>query len=243
MGQTEAFFQHILEKVEQAPNESLDQLITQAGDITSIFLVFVDILKGFCEKGALSSLRVNEMVIPVKQLTEKLLSKGMPEENLIFLNDHHPTQAVEFAAFAPHCIAGTEEAEVVDLLKPFQSLPTAQTYLKNSTNGLFGVNQQGKRFFEWLEERFQIGKSLFMIVGDCTDLCIYQNAMGIRLMANQYNADVDIVVPVSHVRTYDVPVKQAAKLGIPAHDGDVLDTVFLYHMQLNGVRIIQSIAD
>ena len=236
------FFNYMTKKVDQAPSISLDELIQESGGIESLYLVYVDILKGFCEEGPLASDRVNEMVKPVANLSERLVSKGIPAENLIFLNDHHPEDAVEFGAFAPHCRRSTKEAEIVDALKPYYEKEGAQIYRKNATNGLFGVNQDGKRFFEWLEHIFQQKKSTFVIVGDCTDLCIYQNAMGIRLFANEKNASsVNVVVPISHVRTYDISVEQAEQFNIYAHDADFMDVVFLYHMQMNGIKVVSTL--
>lgn len=241
MDKTISFFHYMNEQVSNTPSDSLEELIAKTGNIEQIYLVFVDIIKGFCEEGALASDRVNEMVKPVQQLTESWLNQGLPTENLIFLHDNHPTNAVEFAAFAPHCIKGTAESEIVDALQKFQQLPSAQTYHKNATSGMFGKNDQGVRFFEWLENRFEQGNSAFVLVGDCTDLCIYQNAMGIRLLANENNAEVDVVIPISHVRTYDVSLSDAKQYQILAHDADVMDLMFLYHMQLNGVRLVKSI--
>src|SRR5690606_15034215 len=131
-----------------SPQVSLDDLIQNSGGIEKIYLVYVDILKGFCEEGPLASDRVNEMVKPVVSLSNRLIDKGLPAENLIFLNDNHTDDAVEFSAFAPHCKRNTKESEVVDALKPFYEKEGVQVYHKNATSGMFGVNQDGLRFFE-----------------------------------------------------------------------------------------------
>lgn len=236
------FLAYVTEKVNASPQVSLDDLIQNSGGIEKIYLVYVDILKGFCEEGPLASDRVNEMVKPVVSLSNRLIDKGLPAENLIFLNDNHTDDAVEFSAFAPHCKRNTKESEVVDALKPFYEKEGVQVYHKNATSGMFGVNQDGLRFFEKLEQIFAQGKSTFLVVGDCTDLCIYQNAMGIRLLANEKDADVDVIVPISHVRTYDLSIEQANQLDLYAHDADFLDAVFLYHMKLNGVQVVSNIS-
>lgn len=230
------------EQVQQSPAITVDELISKAGGVDHLYLVYVDIIKGFCEVGPLSSARVQEMVQPVVQLTESLLDKGLPSSNLIFLNDAHPEDAVEFGSFAPHCVRGTVESEVVDVLRPYQELAGAQTFAKNATNGLFGVNQDGIPFHETLSHIFiQSPKSTFVVVGDCTDLCIYQNALGIRLLGNERNANVEVIVPTPHVRTYDLPIKVANEIGVFGHDADFLDLVFLYHMKANGVTLISKL--
>ncbi len=241
MNKSAAFFTYTEKLVEKLSPISVKELAERVNGIDRVYLVFVDILKGFCETGALSSERVNELVAPVAQLTQRLLDAGMPKGNLIFLNDAHPADAVEFQSFAPHCIRQTAEAEVVDALKPFYAFPETQRYLKNATNGLFAKNEKGQPFHAWLERTFDEGKSLFIVVGDCTDLCIYQNAMGIRLLANEKNADVHVIVSKEHVRTYDLSIEQAEKLQVLAHDADVLDQIFLYHMKLNGIELVSSI--
>lgn len=235
------FLTYMSNTINRFPNKTIQDLLEESGGVENLYIVYVDILKGFCEQGPLSSDRVNRMVQPVVSLTNGLLEQGLPSENIIFLNDRHPKNAVEFSSFAPHCIDGTEEADVVDALQPIQQRKGVQTFYKNATTGMFGTNQDGLKFFERLDQIFSEGKSTFLIVGDCTDLCIYQNAVGIRLYANEKNVETDVVVPISHIQTFDIPVQQAKQLDIDAHDADFLDTVFIYHMHLNGVRIIQTV--
>ena len=237
-----SFVRYMQEKVEQTPQWTVEQLVEQAGGWERVYLVFVDILKGFCEQGALSSLRVQEMVEPVERLTQRCLDQGLPTGHLLFLQDRHPEDAVEFDAFAPHCIAGSEEAEVVEALRRFQELQEARIFYKNATNGLFGKDAHGELFHQFLERRFAQGPCTFVLVGDCTDLCIYQNAMGIRLLANEQNADVQVIVPRSHVRTYDLPVNEAERLQVLAHDAETMEVMFLYHMQLNGIRVLHTLS-
>lgn len=237
------FLAYMEEKIQQSPSITVDELITKAGGVKHLYLVYVDIIKGFCEVGPLSSERVQEMVRPVVQLTESLLEKGLPSSNLIFLNDAHPEDAVEFGSFVPHCVRGTDEAEVVDALQPYQKQPGAQTFAKNATNGLFGVNQDGVTFHETLSQIFlDAPKSTFVVVGDCTDLCIYQNALGVRLLANERNANAEVIVPLPHVRTYDLPIDIANEIGAFGHDGDFMDLVFLYHMKANGVTLVSQLS-
>jgi nicotinamidase-related amidase len=237
----EAFILYLDELVGRFPDWTLRDVIRSAGRVERLYLIVVDVLKGFCETGPLASRRVAEMVKPVARLVQDCLEEGMPAGNLVFLNDAHTPYAAEFGAFPPHCIRGSEEAEVMEPLSSFTELHGVQVFHKNATNGMFGENGQGLRFFEWLEGVFSGGPATFIVVGDCTDLCIYQNAMGIRLYANERNAEIEVIVPASHVRTYDLPVEEARAIGALAHDADLLERVFLYHMQLNGIRILRSL--
>ncbi|TCP65413.1 isochorismatase family protein [Baia soyae] len=238
------FLTYMEENVKQSPAWTIDELLAKAGGVENLYVVYVDIIKGFCDIGLLSSTRVREMVQPVKQLTDSLLDRGLSAANLIFLHDDHPEQAVEFGSFAPHCIRGTAEAEIVDELRPYQGQLGTQTYYKNATNGLFGGDQEGTPFHETVTKIFaQNPKSTFVVVGDCTDLCIYQNAMGIRLLANEQNANVEVIVPISHVRTYDLPIDVANEIGAFAHNADFFDLVFFYHMKANGITLVTNLSE
>jgi nicotinamidase-related amidase len=236
-----AFLNEVDRRLRDLPRVSLSSVAERAGGMTRVFLVLVDILKGFCDTGPLSSAHVREIVEPVRRLTAACLERGLPVGNLLFLHDAHPEHAAEFAAFPPHCIRGTAEAEIVDELRPFWELQGVNRFHKNATNGLFGVNTAKEVFHAFLTDRFREGHCTFLVMGDCTDLCIYQNALGIRLLANERNADVRVLVSREHVRTYDLSVDTAKAVGALPHDSDVMDALFTYHMWLNGVEIVQTV--
>ena len=79
------------------------------------------------------------------------------------------------------------------------------------------------------------------MVGDCTDLCTYQLAMHLKLSANARNQWLPVIVPAVCVQTYDLPVDAARNLGIMAHPGDLFHGLFLYHMALNGCRVVSRL--
>ena len=41
---------------------------------------------------------------------------------MLFIKDAHTKDSKEFDSFPPHCIKGTEEAELVDELKPYEQV-------------------------------------------------------------------------------------------------------------------------
>ncbi|MFD1396938.1 isochorismatase family protein [Kroppenstedtia eburnea] len=240
MNKYKEFLNYMEADLSGLPTLQASRLLEQAG-AERLYLVFVDIINGFCEEGALASDRVAEMVEPVRQLAQFSVSQEIPRQNLIFLQDDHTLNAVEFGSFPPHCVSGTTEADTVKELRPFLEAPGARLFRKNATNGLFGRDAEGLRFFEFLEGVFREGPATFVVTGDCTDLCIYQNATGIRLLANEHDADVRVVVSAEHTRTFDTPVETAKSIGAHAHDGEFMDHVFLYHMKLNGVEVVRTI--
>lgn len=193
----------------------------------------VDMITGFCHEGALSSPRVKGIIPQVVDVFTGAYEIGV--RDFVLAQDCHPVDAVEFADFPPHCIAGTAEAENIPELAtlPFANLFT--TIPKNSLNAFHST-----KLGEWLAAHADLQTAV--IVGDCTDLCIHQMALHLKLLSNaSHRRDLRIIVPENAVQTYDTPVATAKELGILPHDGDVMHLIFLYHMRLNGIEIVREI--
>jgi nicotinamidase-related amidase len=91
----------------------------------------------------------------------------------------------------------------------------------------------------WLSQHGEVEN--WIIVGDCTDLCVYQLAMYLKLLANANRQSVGVIIPANCVDTYDLPVPTAAALGVMPHNADLLHRIFLYHMALNGIEVVAGI--
>jgi nicotinamidase-related amidase len=209
----------------------LSELI--ATESSQVAMMCVDLVVGFCYEGPLSSPRVARIVPPIVALFQKAYASGV--QHFVLTQDSHPPDAVEFGAYAPHCVAGTREAETVPELL---ALPFADEFTlipKNSINSAIGTGLDA-----WLEAHPEV--KTFIVGGDCTDLCAYQLAMHLRLRANALGLEQRIVLPADCVATYDLPVETAQSLGILPHDGDLLHAVFLYSMALNGVEVVSNLA-
>jgi len=199
-------------------------------DPARVALVSVDMVKGFCNQGPLSSPRVSTIVPAVVRLFRHTHDLGV--HHFLLTQDTHDPNAVEFAAFVSHCIAGTPESETIDELDdlPFANLFTVIP--KNSISSNIGTALDA-----WLRNHADV--TTFIVVGDCTDLCVYQAAMYLRLRANTLGLrNVRIIVPADCVQTYDLSVETAEELRALPHDGDLLHQIFLYHMALNGVEVV-----
>lgn len=194
----------------------------------------VDLVKGFCTVGPLASPRVAGIVPAVVRLFQQLHGQGV--RHFLLAQDTHDPDSAEFAAFPAHALAGTAESQTIDELN---SLPFSDLFLiipKKSLSSSIGTD-----LGPWLETHPAV--TTFIIVGDCTDLCVYQAAMYLRLRANVLGLhDFRIVVPANCVQTYDMPVDTAIQLGALPHDGDLLHRIFLYSMALNGIEVVARLA-
>lgn len=225
-----AQFLRWLEKWHDAlPTLSISRdLIGPAGKPEQVGVVIVDLVVGFCSQGALASPRVGALGPKVARFLTALHAAGVRQ--FAVARDSHAPDAPEFAAFPTHCLRGSEEAEeIIDILAlPFHG-EMAQ-FPKNSLSA-----GQEPAFAAWLAARKAV--TTWVVVGDCTDLCIYQTAMHLRMDANVRGLQREIWVPGSLVDTYDLPVDVAEQVGALPHDGDLLHRLFLYHLALNGVRV------
>lgn len=200
-------------------------------------MIVVDMIEGFCEHGALASPRVAAVIDPIGDLLRRYQAHG--GTRVLLTEDAHREGTREFASFPPHCLAGTSEARTVAPLAALEQLAW-QRVPKQTINGLAEPEARTA-----VEEWVRNGITHLVVVGNCTDLCVYQAAMAAQLLLNREEfrpyAAVEVVVPVSAVATYDLGVAAATELGAQPHPGDFLHAVFLHHMALNGILVPDSI--
>ena len=195
-------------------------------------IISVDIINGFCYAGALSSPRVAAIVKPVSQLFTKLKNLGV--KHFLLTQDTHEPDAVEFAQWPAHCVRGTAESETVDEFKALPFFSEFITFPKNSIQSAFNTGLQA-----WIDEHPEV--NTFIIVGDCTDLCVYQLAMHLRLDANARQMQRRVLLPENCTQTYDISIPVALANNLAPHPGDFLHALFLYHMFLNGIEVIKKL--
>lgn len=192
-----------------------------------------DMIIGFCKKGNLYSQRVAALVGPVTELFERTHDHGV--SHFVLLQDAHSKDTPEFNAYAPHCVKGSEESDTIPELKRLSFSGSFIIFQKNSINPAIATS-----FDAWLDLHPEIQTAI--VVGNCTDLCVYNLAMHLRLRANALNNHAfQVVVPSSNVDTYDLPDKAAKAEGLMPHPGDFFHRVFLYHMALNGIQVVREL--
>jgi nicotinamidase-related amidase len=197
-----------------------------------VALVSVDMINGFCHEGPLASPRVRALIPPVVGLMRRAWDAGV--QHILLTQDTHDPQAVEFGAFPPHCVRGTKESETTPEIKALPFFDRMTVFEKNSID-----SSRNTGLGAWIEAHPEVDR--FIIVGDCTDLCIYQMAMGLRLDANARQIRRRVIVPADCVDTYDLPVETARSIDAVPHDAELLHKIFLYSMMLNGIEVVASL--
>ena len=203
------------------------------GEPERVAVISVDVINGFCKSGALASGRVGRIARPAADVFERAYELGV--RNLALIQEAHHPQAVEFEAYPPHGIVGTEESEAVDELKALPFFQEMAVFGKNTIHPSLDNNLDA-----WLAERPVVDR--FILLGDCSDICVYQSAMHLKLQANAANAARRVIVPADVVETFDTPVRVARQLGIKAHDGDLHHVLFLHHMAMNGIEVVRKLS-
>lgn len=198
----------------------------------NLAVISADLVNGFCYEGALASPRIAGVVEPSADLFKRAYSLGVRQ--FVLVQEYHTHDAVEFAQFGPHCIRETEEAQTVEALA---SLPFADLFETIHKNSLHPALDTGMD--EWLAQRPDV--NTFITVGDCTDLCLYQLVMHLKLGANARDKRVNVIVPADCVQTYDLPLETAQQIDAMPHDGDLMHAIFLYHMALNGAQVAAGV--
>jgi nicotinamidase-related amidase len=203
-------------------------------------------INGFCRIGPLASPRIAGLIPVIARLAGQYRDRG--GRYLLFLNDAHTAEAAEFAVFPPHCLSGTAEGDVVEELESY--LQGSYVFGKNATTAVFSA--RGKRYPDGAEKDYlpfvrdllRTRKvTLFIVVGNCTDLCVLQCALSLKLLGNSLDLPVEVVVPEDAVTTYDLPVTAARSVRALPHPADANHIWALYHMALNGISVVKSIAD
>lgn len=109
-------------------------------------LLVIDMLNGFCRKGYPLSLPGSTERIE-KYIATSIEQTFQDGGKVIFLCDNHsPTDPEIGDPYPPHCMKGTEEAEIIDELKPFAE---KSIILRKNTLSIFlntGLDKLLKKF-------------------------------------------------------------------------------------------------
>lgn len=209
-------------------------LADAAADPPATAIFSADMVVGFCLEGALASPRVGALVPRVVDLIERSYRFGI--RDFVLLQDTHDRNALEFAAFPPHCIVGSPESETVDELSALPFSEDFTVVAKNTLSPAYRTNLE-----IWLTAHPMLRTAI--VVGNCSDLCVHQAAMHLRLRAYAERIEgFRVIVPADCADTYHLDEATASAAGAFAHDGDFFHQVFLYHLAMCGVEVVASLS-
>ena len=172
-------------------------------------IVVIDMLVGFCRRGALYSPRYDPVVARLRTHLAAAEAEGVP---LVFLVDTHVPNDPEFKMFPPHCVKGSGEDEVVPELK---ELADRGTVVRKHTFSGF----QDTELDAVLE---RLAPEVIEVVGVCTDICVVYAVYDLRMRG------YEVLVHKDLVETYDAP----------GHDAEELDRRALAHIRdVLGARV------
>ncbi|WP_425381471.1 isochorismatase family cysteine hydrolase [Spiroplasma endosymbiont of Polydrusus pterygomalis] len=176
-------------------------------------IFIVDMVNGFAKYGNLFSSNIKSLIKPIKGLLAKVNTN---ETKVIAFNDAHNEHSPEFHTFPSHCLENTSESQLVAELQS----NNIKIIKKNSTNGFFAFDF--KPNLQW---------DNIIIVGCCTDICVYQFAVSCKTWFNQHNKEVNVIVPMSMTNTYDEK----------EHSATILNQYAWYSMIKNGITVVKDI--
>ena len=122
-------------------------------------VLVIDMLRGFLEPDCplYCGDPARRIILPIQKLLEKELAAG---SKVFYLCDNHDPDDMEFRMFPPHCVAGTDEAEVIPELAKFPG----QVITKKRYSAFYGTD---------LAERLEkLKPDKIIVCGVCTDICV-----------------------------------------------------------------------
>ena len=185
----------------------------------TVFII-IDMINGFVKNGPLSSNRIYQINEKIADLAQKMVEKRI--ETLAF-TDSHAIDSPEFLLYPVHCLENSEESKLTDEIARKAKYTLVK---KNSTNAFLAPE-----FLKWLSRHKHIKN--FIVVGNCTDICVLQFVVTLKTWFYQHNKNVRVVVPADLVETYDSDI----------HHGDFFHLTALYQMRLNGIEVVLTTED
>lgn len=191
--------------------------VLKASQLNKPNVFVVDMINGFTRQGALADPAIADIAGPIADLLDATGADAW------FIRDSHSPDAAEFSSFPVHCLAGSEESEVIDVLKPYVD---EQRVICKNTISAAAVDG----FFEKIAA-IEDGSDL-IITGCCTDLCVAQLALPLQFWIMEHGRNLRVIVVVNCVDTYDIKDTHSAKKA---------NETALNYMNANGVTVVSHI--
>jgi nicotinate phosphoribosyltransferase len=153
-------------------------------DVMARVVIVSDMLRGFLEEGypLYCGIEARRIIPNIQKLLERELEQG---SKIFYLCDHHTPDDPEFKMFPPHCIEGTEEAELIPELfqYPGEIIP------KRTFSSFYNTP---------LDKRLEaIKPETIVVCGVTTHICVLNAVIDAR------TRDYKVEVPVDCVASFD----------------------------------------
>jgi len=179
-------------------------------------LIVIDMLKGFIDEGPLADPSIRQIVPENIRQIEKFIED---KKDVLYFQDAHTPDALEFENYPPHCLKGSKESELIDELKVYENKMIQVE--KNTTNGFFAPV-----FQTYLKDHPDLEK--ITVVGCCTDICILNFAVTMKTYCQTIQKPITIIVPENAVDTF----------GLPHHDKKTYHESALGMMRGAGIQVV-----
>lgn len=158
-------------------------------------LLIIDMLNDFIKKDGKLYIGASggKIILPI----QKELERFRKEKDLVFyICDHHRPDDKEFNLFPPHCLSGTEGANIIEELKPLQNDLIIH---KRRYSGFFQTDLDISLREEGIME--------LELVGVCTNICVLYTAVSARMLNYKVTVLKDAVASFDQ-RAHDFALKQ-----------------------------------
>jgi len=160
--------------------------------MTKKALLIIDMLNDFIDpKGTLYCGETAEVIVP--HIRDLLAQARQAGDHVIFLQDSHDPDDLEFKKFPPHCVNGTWGSQIVAALTPADG---EQVIPKKRYSGFFETDLEQVLAAADITE--------VTVVGVCTSICVMDTVGGLA------NRDYKTVVPEAGVADFDPDMHQMA---------------------------------
>jgi nicotinamidase-related amidase len=241
---------------------ALEDLIPDEDAAKRTFVFSADMIVDFCvpdckepTERPLASNRVGAISLRVADILTKVHNAG---GGCVLVQEWHNPNAKEFGAFPPHGIAGTVGADTISWIRLLPFADKFSIFLKNALTPAWAYREKRHEPPEKTHPIYPQGHSpvfresfarylethdirTAIVVGNCTDLCVRELAMHLRMWANEHQKDMRIVIPENCVQTFDLPFDVAEQLGVMPHPGDVYHIWALYEMARNKIEVVKEV--
>ncbi|XP_007042825.2 PREDICTED: nicotinamidase 1 [Theobroma cacao] len=209
-------------------------------------LVLVDIINGFCTVGAGNlaprepNRQISGMINESARLARLFCEKKLPV--MAFLDSHHADKPED--PYPPHCIAGTDESNLVPALQWIEKETNVTIRRKDCYDGYLGsIEADGSNVFvDWVKNN-QI--STLLVIGVCTDICVLDFVCSTLSARNRgfLSPLQDVMVYSRACATFDVPLHVAKNIkGALPHPQELMHHVGLYMAKERGAIITNEVS-